>query len=472
MAYPAEKINFETKQEPMRDSRPSSVKLGTVSDDEREVFKANVDGVDYRTVTWQRAIIIFIKTQIAIGVLGIPSSLATLGAVGGGLCVVGFQALNCYTTIVAGNFRNNHPECHTIVDMAGIIWGPIGREFVGVMFTIAFIFCTGSSLIGISTAFNALSDHGACSVVFTFVGMIMTIMFSCIRTWGKMTWPLTIGFISVMAGVLVVVIGVTLNSRPAAAPQTGPYELGFSAIAHPTFVAGITAACAIFVSSCGCPGYIPVIAEMRKPKDFKKSAIIVAILVGSIYLSFSMVIYRWAGVWIASPSLGSAGPLLKKIGYGIALPSLVVSAGIFNHTSAKYVFVRLLRNTEHLQSNSMIHWSTWIGCNAGIGILSFILAEAIPVFNYILSLEAALFFAPMSLLFPAFFWMYDFKHYRNGTVNQKMQYGAHILLALIAAFLCVGGTYGTIVSINDSYKAGKLDKVFSCADNSNTVGVS
>jgi hypothetical protein len=243
-----------------------------------------------------------------------------------------------------------------------------------------------------------------------------------------------------MAGVLVIVIGVTFNSRPAAAPRTGPFELGFHAIAYPTFAASMTAACTIFVSSCGCPGYIPVIAEMRKPKEFKRSAIIVAVLVGSVYLSFSMVLYRWCGQWIASPLLGSAGPLLKKVAYGIALPSLVVSAGIFNHTSAKYLFVRMLRNTKHLQSDSLIHWSTWIGCNAGVGLLAFILAEAIPVFNYILSLSAALFFAPMSLMFPAFFWMHDYKHCRSGTRKQKMAYGAHVLLAALAMFMVVGGT--------------------------------
>lgn len=132
-----------------------------------------------------------------------------------------------------------------------------------------------------------------------------------------MTWPLTIGFISVMAGVLVVVSGVTFRSRPAAAPQTGPYELGFYAIAYPSFTAGMTATCSIFISSCGCPGYLPVIAEMRRPQDFKISAIIVAVVVGSMYLSFSMVIYRWCGQLIASSSLGSAGPLLKKIAYDI-----------------------------------------------------------------------------------------------------------------------------------------------------------
>lgn len=42
---------------------------------------------------------------------------------------------------------------------------------------------------------------------------------------------------------------------------------------------------------------------------------------------------------------------------------------------------------------------------------------------------------------------------------------------LIAAFLVVGGTYGTVVQIKASYDAGQLSKVFGCADNSNTVGV-
>ncbi|TVY36777.1 N amino acid transport system protein [Lachnellula occidentalis] len=465
MAYPSEKIAFETKQEPVL--REPSLKHGSVEED-REVFKTGIDGVDFRTVTWQRAVIIFIKTQIATGVLGIPGALLSLGAVGGGLCVVGYQALNLYTTIVAGNFRNRHPECHTIVDMAGVVWGPIGREIIGVVFVLAFVLCTGSSLLGISIAFNALSDHGACSVLFTFVGMVMTIIFSSIRTWGKMTWPLLIGFVSVMAGVLVVVIGVTFNSRPAAAPPTGPYELGFYAIAYPSFASGITAACTIFVSSCGCPGYLPVIAEMKRPQDFKKAAYIVAVLVGAVYLSFSMVMYRWCGQWIASPSLGSAGPLLKKVAYGIALPSLIVSAGIFNHTSSKYLFVRMLRNTKHLQSNSLVHWSTWIGCNVSVCLLAFIMAEAIPVFNYILALLAALFLAPMSLICPAFFWMYDHKEYRSGPLSQKVVYGAHILLAALGTFMCIGGTYGAIVSIKNSYVPGSC---FSCADNSNTVGV-
>ena len=70
-----------------------SIRDGTITD-ENEVFKATADGVDFRTVTWQRMIIILLKVQVATGVLGIPSAMAALGAVPGSLLVVGWQALN------------------------------------------------------------------------------------------------------------------------------------------------------------------------------------------------------------------------------------------------------------------------------------------------------------------------------------------------------------------------------------------
>lgn len=73
-----------------------SVKDGLfVADNEsQEVFKAGADGVDFRTITWQRLIIILLKVQVATGVLSIPGAFVSLGAVPGAICVVGWQAIN------------------------------------------------------------------------------------------------------------------------------------------------------------------------------------------------------------------------------------------------------------------------------------------------------------------------------------------------------------------------------------------
>lgn len=320
------------------------------------------------------------------------------------------------------------------------MWGPIGREIVGFIWMVAQVIVTGSGILGISIALNALSEHGACSVWFSFVGTILVIMFSCIRKWNRMTWLMTFGFASVMGGVLAVVIGVTLLDRPAAAPAEGPYELGFYVVAHPGFTAGVTALMTIFISSAAGPIYLPIIAEMKNPKEYRKSVYPVGVIVGSIYLSLSMVVYYYCGTWIATPSLGSAGPLVKKVAYGIALPSLIVSAGIFNHAAAKYTFVRFMRNSPDFQTNTVRHWTTWISMNVVLAFLSFIIAEAIPVFNYILALAASVCLAPESLIIPAFAWFYQYNNYRSGTTKQKMLYALHVFLALLGAFLVVSGT--------------------------------
>lgn len=59
-----------------------------------EVFHETAEGVNFRTVSWQRATVLFLKIQFAMSILAVPSSLGTLGAVGGALSIVGWQLLN------------------------------------------------------------------------------------------------------------------------------------------------------------------------------------------------------------------------------------------------------------------------------------------------------------------------------------------------------------------------------------------
>lgn len=59
-----------------------------------EVFQETSEGVNFRTVSWQRATVLFLKIQFAMSILAVPSSLGTLGAVGGALSIVGWQSLN------------------------------------------------------------------------------------------------------------------------------------------------------------------------------------------------------------------------------------------------------------------------------------------------------------------------------------------------------------------------------------------
>ncbi|GKU09444.1 unnamed protein product, partial [Fusarium langsethiae] len=66
----------------------------TEKGESREVFRENVDGVEFRTVSWQRATVVFLKINFAMSILAIPGALGALGSVGGSLCIVGYTSLN------------------------------------------------------------------------------------------------------------------------------------------------------------------------------------------------------------------------------------------------------------------------------------------------------------------------------------------------------------------------------------------
>jgi hypothetical protein len=98
MADSKEKKALESSVLDQDSSAPSIRDKGVLSEEaereKHEVFKKIEGAVDFRTVTWQRACLIFLKIQISTGILGIPGALYSLGAVGGGLSIVGWQILN------------------------------------------------------------------------------------------------------------------------------------------------------------------------------------------------------------------------------------------------------------------------------------------------------------------------------------------------------------------------------------------
>lgn len=261
-------------------------------------------------------------------------------------------------------------------------------------------------------------------------------------------------------------MGVTTRDRPTAAPQTGDYDFGYYVIGNPTFVAAITSVATIFCSGAGTSAFLPVMSEMKRPRDYNKAVYLCMGIVTAAYLSFSLVVYRYCGKWVASPSLGSAGDTIKKVAYGVGIIGLLVSACLYIHVAAKYIFVRILRNSVHLQKNSAVHWSIWLGCTLGMSVVGYLIASGIPIFNYLLALAGSLTFAPLALGLPGYLWIYDHGHYRTGKHWQVLVYYLNWAMIGLAIFLTIGGTYGVVQNIIDAYARGEIDKAFSCKDNS------
>lgn len=85
----------------------------------------------------------------------------------------------------------------------------------------------------------------------------------------------------------------------------------------------------------GTPAFFSIISEMRNPKDYNKSLIACQGTVTAVYTAIGIVVYYYCGSYVASPALGSAGHLMKKVCYGLALPGLLVSCLILLHVSSR-----------------------------------------------------------------------------------------------------------------------------------------
>lgn len=77
----------------------------------------------------------------------------------------------------------------------------------------------------------------------------------------------------------------------------------------------------------GHMAFFSFISEMKTPRDFPKALIGLQTTEICLYLVSAIVIYRYAGADVASPALGSTAPVVKKIAYGIALPTVCIFSG-------------------------------------------------------------------------------------------------------------------------------------------------
>ncbi|KAJ5462638.1 Amino acid transportertransmembrane [Penicillium sp. IBT 31633x] len=192
-----------------------------------EVFSESAE-VDFRTVTWHRATIIFLKIIFATGILSIPIAMSSLGAVGGTFSIIGWGLLNTYTGLIQGEFRLNHPSCHSIADMAGAVGGPIAQEITRVLFIFAYLIATGSGIVGASIGLDTLSGQAACTVWWSFLATVIIAAAASVRKFQHIGWLTWVGFISIFVAVFIVAVAVTTRDRPAVAPAVGAFLSGIS----------------------------------------------------------------------------------------------------------------------------------------------------------------------------------------------------------------------------------------------------
>ncbi|BCS19253.1 uncharacterized protein APUU_12081S [Aspergillus puulaauensis] len=455
----------------LKDEEPMQIEHTTHDD----VFGEITDeGPNYRNVGFVGTVVLMMKTQIGMGVLAIPSALDVLGMVPGVICLVIVACITTWSGYIIGTFKLQHREVYSIDDAGQIMFGLPGRIILSAGFCLYYIFNSGSAILSLSIGLNAVSTHATCTAVFVAIAAIAGFAFSSIRTLGRITWLAWIGLPCILIAIIMVTIAVGVQDRPDAAPKTdGPWVSDWKVAGNPTFAEGIAAVSNLLFAFSGTPGFFSIVSEMRDPSKYPGAMIICQSGVTAVYLVIGCVVYYYCGSYVSSPALSSAGALIKIISYAFAIPGLLATMTIVTHIPSKFIFVHILRGSRHLNSNSPIHWATWLGCTFGITLIAYIIASAIPVFDALVSLIGALLGPVMCIQPMGCMWLYDnWSKGKNEPKKSKrwmLLVGWSVFLVVIGTFLMVAGTYGSVKGIMDVYNESGGSSAFSCKDNSNSV---
>lgn len=86
---------------------------------------------------------------------------------------------------------------------------------------------------------------------------------------------------------------------------------------------------------------------MKVPNDYPKALFLLQTTDTTMYIVTAVVIYYFGGKEVQSPALGSAGPLISKIAYGVAIPTVCTTMLLF-WTILSYLFNKLIDCVDRL----------------------------------------------------------------------------------------------------------------------------
>ncbi|KAE8306362.1 neutral amino acid permease [Aspergillus transmontanensis] len=447
-AYPNNHGVDKKEDEFDADAEKRDIMAGQVQD----AFGSEEDAeIKYKTLTWWQCGLLMICESVSLGVLSLPAAVATLGFVPGVILIVGLGILALYTGYNIGLFRQRYPHIQSLADAGEILLGRFGRELFGLGQFLFCIFVMGSHILTFRVMMNTITEHGTCSIVFSVVGMLISMVLSIPRTMKGMTWVSFASFLSIFGAVMITMISVGVQDHPDrvihATVETNLYT-GFQAVSNIVF------------AYCAHVAFFGLIAEMENPKDFNKSLIMLQSFEICLYLTAAVVIYYYVGTDVASPALTSAGPVMKKVAYGIAIPT-IVGAGVVNgHIGLKYIYFRACRKSDLLHSRSWKSVSIWLALGLTCWVVAWIISEGIPVFSNLNSLISALFASWFSYGLSGIYWLHLNYGQWLSSPKKILLTILNIGIALIGLILCVLGLYASGTAIHNDTNSS----VFTCAN--------
>ncbi|KAJ5683528.1 hypothetical protein N7462_006693 [Penicillium macrosclerotiorum] len=414
-----------------------------MNDREKQIYEGGIE--KFNRLGWKRLTVVLIVEAVALGSLSIPQTFAKLGMVAGVICSVGIGLIAVYTSYIIGQVKVKFPHISNYPEAGRLMFGRWGYELIFMMLCLELLLSAGSHCLTGTIAFANITGSSICTLVFGVVSAIILFFFAVPPSFSEMAILGYIDFASIIIAIGITIIGTGVE----ATNSTGLAAVNWSAWPKDglTFSEAFIALSNIIFAYSFALCQFSFMDEMHTPTDFPKSIWALGLTEIFIYTLTGALVYAFVGQDVQSPALLSAGSLLSRVAFGIALPVIFISGSINTVVLGRLIHGRIFKNSTIRFVNTKMGWVTWLALIAALTILEFVVAEVIPFFDDLLSVISSLFVSGFTFYFPAIMW---FMWIRKGSwftaKNICMSVINGIILA-IGLVVLVAGTYSSIVDI-------------------------
>lgn len=408
----------------------------------------------FRRLGWKRLTVVLFVEAIALGSLGLPAAFATLGMVGGIVSSVGIGLIATYASYEVGAVKIKYPHVEHYGDIGRLVLGEWGFWIITVIFVIALTLNVGSHCVTGIIALVHISQSDICTVIFGLISAIILLLLAIPPSFADIAILGYIDVVSILTAIGITIIATGIQSTQDHTDGKLPTS-DWSAWPKKdvNFTTGMIAINNIVFAYSFAPGLPSFMSEMHNPKEYTKTVYTLGTFQIGLYTLIGSLVYAFVGQNVQSPALLSAGPLISRIAFGVALPVIFISGSINVSVLGRYLHGSVFRHSVLRYVNTKMGWITWLTLVTILVFVAWVVAEAIPVFSTIVSICAALLNSGLCFYFPSIMWLVLV---RDGFwLNQipRAFYNAIVFLFGVGVLVC--GMYANVATLV-SYKRSQL----------------
>ncbi|BGP12279.1 hypothetical protein JCM10213v2_000192 [Rhodosporidiobolus nylandii] len=410
-----------------------------------------------------------------------------LGYAGAVLTTVIIGSSTFYSSHILWRFCAAHPEVRDIADAAQVLCG--GRRsvwyiaFTGLALNNYFIM--GLHCVAGATAVQTIRGGTESTIVWAVIigviseSLVLRSTFAQLLTFSPLVYipsnvrdfssftPLGLIASSTMfVAALIVMIGHGTQGNPSGWTEGLQITHSVWAPEGTTFVQGMNAVLNIVYTFIGHALIPSFIGDMEHPEDFPKALGVSMTAQMLLYTILGAVVYHYTGTELTTaPAYGSLHATVGRVAAGFVLPTIIIVGILYSLVTSRAIFFQIFReDSVHRNSHTLTGWATWLAIVFGGWVISFIIGEAIPFFNDMLSLIACLF----DSWFGYMMWTGAWFSLNRGRLTKGPRQIAELILSvaigITGIFFFTAGTYASVQSIIDSYAAGAVKTPFTTAN--------